>query len=310
MSWKSSPGILASGPPMSSSSNPVINRIKPNPSGLSAFQREALVSSYGPSSSMQPKVRTEWDVLKENHRFIRDDEDAKDVSWEERLARAYESKLFKEFALIDLKHYKSKKLALRWRTAPEVVNGIGEETCASLRCRYHKPLQAQSPVSDHAVGFISPHSRAGSTGRNYGWEYPDHDEKERSRRKEKKTKTMPELKTFELPFVYMEAGERKEALVKVKVCPRCTAKLLWKPGQDDVEEDLMGQTGSKEKENEKEGEKRSRKDRDRRSAQDKERRRKWEVQENERERSQSQSPRRHSRHHVEESGKSRRHRWD
>lgn len=211
---------------------------------------------------------------------------------------------------IDLKHYKSKKLALRWRTAPEVVNGIGEETCASLRCRYHKPLQAQSPVSDHAVGFISPHSRAGSTGRNYGWEYPDHDEKERSRRKEKKTKTMPELKTFELPFVYMEAGERKEALVKVKVCPRCTAKLLWKPGQDDVEEDLMGQTGSREKENEKEGEKRSRKDRDRRSAQDKERRRKWEVQENERERSQSQSPRRHSRHHVEESGKSRRHRWD
>lgn len=117
---------------------------------------------------------------------------------------------------------------------------------------------------------------------------------------------------FELPFVYMEAGERKEALVKVKVCPRCTAKLLWKPGQDDVEEDLMGQmrSGERENEKEKEDEKRSRKDRDRRSAQDKERRRKREVQENERERSQSQSPRRHSRHHVEESGKSHRHRWD
>lgn len=85
---------------MSSSSNPVINRIRANPSGLSAFQREALVSSYGPFSSIQPKVRTEWDVLKENHRFIRDDEEAKDVSWEERLARAYESKLFKEFALV------------------------------------------------------------------------------------------------------------------------------------------------------------------------------------------------------------------
>jgi protein FRA10AC1 len=33
-------------------------------------------------------------------RFIRDDEEVGDVSWEERLARAYESKLFKEFALV------------------------------------------------------------------------------------------------------------------------------------------------------------------------------------------------------------------
>ena len=33
-------------------------------------------------------------------RFIRDDEAPSDVSWEERLARAYESKLFKEFALV------------------------------------------------------------------------------------------------------------------------------------------------------------------------------------------------------------------
>jgi protein FRA10AC1 len=36
------------------------------------------------------------------HRFIRDDEEAGEVSWEERLARAYESKLFKEFALVSL----------------------------------------------------------------------------------------------------------------------------------------------------------------------------------------------------------------
>lgn len=35
-------------------------------------------------------------------RFIRDDEESKDVSWEERLARTYESKLFKEFALVSI----------------------------------------------------------------------------------------------------------------------------------------------------------------------------------------------------------------
>jgi hypothetical protein len=39
-------------------------------------------------------------VLRENHRFIRDGEEVGEVTWEERLARAYESKLFKEFALV------------------------------------------------------------------------------------------------------------------------------------------------------------------------------------------------------------------
>ena len=32
--------------------------------------------------------------------FIRDDETVGEVSWEERLARAYESKLFKEYAMV------------------------------------------------------------------------------------------------------------------------------------------------------------------------------------------------------------------
>ncbi|CAK9782260.1 unnamed protein product [Cutaneotrichosporon oleaginosum] len=115
--------------------------------------------------------RSEWDVLKQHHRFVREDEEAADVSWEERLARAYESKLFKEYALIDLKHFKSKRFALRWRTATEVVEGLGEETCGSLRCAHH-------PSGSEAV----------------------------------------DLKAFELPFVYVEDGERKEALVKVRLC--------------------------------------------------------------------------------------------
>lgn len=43
---------------------------------------------------------------------------------------------------------------------------------------------------------------------------------------------MPSLRAFELPFVYEEAGERREASVKVKICRRCTAKLVWKPGDE------------------------------------------------------------------------------
>ena len=107
MSWKTA-GKLVSGPPIASGSGSISGsgqqdrRFKPNTGGLNAFQREQqFAAHYGrhdTNSAMEGK--TDWDVLKENHRFIRDDEEVGEVSWEERLARAYESKLFKEFALV------------------------------------------------------------------------------------------------------------------------------------------------------------------------------------------------------------------
>jgi protein FRA10AC1 len=103
MSWKQAGGKLVSGPPTASSSSKSNDRrFKQNTGGLNAFQREQqFAAHYGRHDThVEERGRTDWDVLKENHRFIRDDEDSGDVSWEERLARAYESKLFKEFALV------------------------------------------------------------------------------------------------------------------------------------------------------------------------------------------------------------------
>ena len=118
MSWKTS-GQLLKGPPTSTNSQSLDRRFKPNLGGLNAFQREQQLSRYYKGDEHRVEGKTEWDVLRENHRqvftitscvpwgsglrmyrFIRDDEDVGDVSWEERLARAYESKLFKEFALV------------------------------------------------------------------------------------------------------------------------------------------------------------------------------------------------------------------
>lgn len=109
-----------------------------------------------------------------------------------------------------MKHYKSAKIALRWRTAPEVVNGIGETTCASLRCAYHQPIAS------------------GSTPRHGDGEFRD------------EGVSMPPLIAYELPFVYQEAGVRKEALVKVKVCSKCSKKLLW--GHGNKEKDVDQET--------------------------------------------------------------------
>ena len=44
--------------------------------------------------------------------------------------------------------------------------------------------------------------------------------------------TAVQLCTLELPFAYEEHGERKSALVKVVLCPRCLKKLMWKRNKE------------------------------------------------------------------------------
>jgi Folate-sensitive fragile site protein Fra10Ac1 len=51
---------------------------------------------------------TEFDILKATHKFLREDADGgSSASWNEQLAQKYYSSLFREFAVCDLKHYKS-----------------------------------------------------------------------------------------------------------------------------------------------------------------------------------------------------------
>ncbi|CAE6438128.1 unnamed protein product [Rhizoctonia solani] len=97
---------------------------------------------YNPTGSAQVKAkgRSEMDGLVENHKFLRDDDDKElqDLGPEERIAVKYYRGLFKEFAVVDLKHYKSGQFALRWRTEPEVISGLGQFTCGNTRCAYHQ----------------------------------------------------------------------------------------------------------------------------------------------------------------------------
>ncbi|KAG9104809.1 hypothetical protein FRC06_009279 [Ceratobasidium sp. 370] len=91
--------------------------------------------------------RTELDGLIQGHRFLRDDDEKEldELSAEERIAVKYYRGLFKEFALVDLKHYKSGKFALRWRVEDEVVEGYGQFTCGNTRCAYHKEQERRQP---------------------------------------------------------------------------------------------------------------------------------------------------------------------
>ncbi|KAJ2951062.1 hypothetical protein O0L34_g5441 [Tuta absoluta] len=124
--------------------------------------------------------RTDLDVIRENHKFLWEEDDVADT-WEKQLARKYYDKLFKEYCICDLTRYKENKVALRWRIEKEVVLGRGQFQCGNKHCS-----------SD--VG----------------------------------------LRSWEVNFAYLEDGEKKNALVKLRLCPECSEKLNYRSKKREV----------------------------------------------------------------------------
>lgn len=78
--------------------------------------------------SHRPTTLSELAILQKHHQFIRNDDDpaAEPPTWEDKLAKSWYDKLFREFALCDLLRYKEGGVAMRWRTEQEVLDRIGE----------------------------------------------------------------------------------------------------------------------------------------------------------------------------------------
>ena len=156
------------------------------------------------SVPLQP--RSDLDVVQEHGRFLWDegDHDASSLSWEQRLAKRYHDKLFKEYALADMTRYREGQVGLRWRTESEVFDGKGQFVCGNKHCT-----------------------------------------------------SIEDLTSFELNFAYVERGERRQALVKLRVCPRCERRLRYRQHKERkkerkrrrAEEDAG--TGSKKKKKQK-----------------------------------------------------------
>ncbi|XP_035262146.1 protein FRA10AC1 [Anguilla anguilla] len=150
---------------------------------MNAFDRhKKFVSDYimyyggkmGDFKRSATKDKTDFDVVKENHRFLWRDEDEEDMSWEKELAKKYHDKLFKEYCIADLSRYKENKFGFRWRVENEVVSGKGQFSCGNKRCEKQEGL-----------------------------------------------------KSWEVNFAYVELGEKRNALVKLRLCPECSYKLNY-----------------------------------------------------------------------------------
>mmetsp|Transcript_30516 Transcript_30516/g.62847 ORF Transcript_30516/g.62847 Transcript_30516/m.62847 type:complete len:310 (+) Transcript_30516:1-930(+) len=87
------------------------------------------------------KMKSDYDILRENHQFLRGSE-ADDVSWESRLARRYYDRLFKEYVICDLTGYRDGRVGFRWRTETEVLNGRGQFSCGHKHCSVRNELKS------------------------------------------------------------------------------------------------------------------------------------------------------------------------
>lgn len=90
---------------------------------------------------------------------------------------------------------------MRWRTKEEVLAGKGQFSCANLSCGNHESTLDENPDDP-----------GGEVGDKEG------------------------LQGFELMFEYVERGEEKSALVKVRVCDECTVKLRHIQGSGALKE--------------------------------------------------------------------------
>ncbi|KAJ1511511.1 hypothetical protein HMI54_014566 [Coelomomyces lativittatus] len=107
------------------------------------------------SKQLPKSFVTEKEILEKHHRFIRNEKDEMDSSWEARLAKKYYDRLFKEYGLCDLSKYKSGKIALRWRTQKEVFSGKGHLVCGNLECFNTEQLNSW----ELPFGYIENHEK-------------------------------------------------------------------------------------------------------------------------------------------------------
>lgn len=205
------------------------------------------------ASTRQRKLRnvctaSDYDELRKAYRFVPEPPSEGSSNWQERMARRYESHLYREFVLADLTRHQMGQIGLRWRTKDEVCSGKGFDTCGNKHCPSYRSPDG-SGFRDIEAARRASLSRASeeSMRRYLGLqEQKDKVSNQASRathrdcvkdacREEEEEEEMNALSQlpygsgladYEVPFTYVEQGVSKTELVKLRLCLRC-APLLF-----------------------------------------------------------------------------------
>ncbi|UYV65844.1 FRA10AC1 [Cordylochernes scorpioides] len=116
------------------------------------------------------------------------------VSLEKRLAKKYYDRLFKEYSICNLSLYKENKMMAR-------AHNQGHHNMVALRWR------VEQEVIEGKGQFICGNKQCQET---------------------------EGLRSWEVNFGYMEHGEKKNALVKLRLCPPCSDKLNYRHRRKEI----------------------------------------------------------------------------
>uniref|UniRef100_A0A914MM54 Protein FRA10AC1 n=1 Tax=Meloidogyne incognita TaxID=6306 RepID=A0A914MM54_MELIC len=152
-----------------------------------------------------------------------------EANWGARLAKRYYDKLFKEYCVVDLTKYKQNVYAMRWRTEKELFSGKGQFECGNKYCKSREQL---SSWEDYSLLTRVVSLNQAEIGQ---W----------------------------VNFAYTEHGVKKNALVKVRLCPECSEKLNFHSQKRLIKKEkaLIKSKIKSEKEEEKEEKRRKRRER-------------------------------------------------
>ena len=163
-------------------------------------------------------------------------------TWQSRMARRYESHLYREFVLADLTRYQSGQVGLRWRTREEVSCGKGFDTCGNKHCSSYgsggaRDIEAARRASRSRMSeeltrryYLNAEKRPGEAAAIKHSQRGSEDEEEEEMAALSQLSHGCGLADYEVPFSYVEQEEQKTELVKLRLCLRCAPMLFFGRG--------------------------------------------------------------------------------
>jgi len=163
-------------------------------------------------------------------------------TWQSRMARRYESHLYREFVLADLTRYQSGQVGLRWRTRDEVSCGKGFDTCGNKHCSSYggsgtRDIEAARRASRSRMSeefarryYLNDRKRPGEAIATKHSQRGSEDEEEEEMAALSQLSCGCGLADYEVPFSYVEQEEQKAELVKLRLCLRCAPMLFFGRG--------------------------------------------------------------------------------
>jgi len=186
-------------------------------------------------------TKSDYDALSKAYKFIPEvtEKSAKSSTWQDRMAEHYHSHLYKSYVLADFTYFKQSKVGFRWRTKREVLEGKGHDTCGNKHCpSYYDSSQNKKAVTEVTRWSKNVKNRSALARYTVSKLRKNLDSLESSTESDEKSEesnllTLPfgiGLHNYQVHFAYVEHSEKKEELVKLKLCLRCAPMLFHRKG--------------------------------------------------------------------------------